>query len=118
MLKIESGLIQGYYQKNTYHFLGIPYAEPPVSNLRWKAPRPPQKWEGIYLANEFGPACPQVGGASFNLRTEKQIEDCLYLNVWSTTIDESAEQPVMVWIHGGGNLGGVQGLKMPLMERN
>ncbi|CDR67658.1 carboxylesterase/lipase family protein [Staphylococcus schweitzeri] len=106
MLKIESGLIQGYYRNNTYHFLGIPYAEPPVSNLRWKAPRAPQKWKGIYLANEFGPACPQRGGASFNLRTEKQSEDCLYLNVWSTTIDETAEQPVMVWIHGGGNLGG------------
>lgn len=50
--------------------------------------------------------CPQRGGASFNLRTEKQSEDCLYLNVWSTTIDVTAEQPVMVWIHGGGNLGG------------
>ncbi|HEH8151657.1 TPA: carboxylesterase family protein [Staphylococcus aureus] len=100
MLKIESGLIQGYYQNNTYHFLGIPYAEPPVSNLRWKAPRPPQKWEGIYLANEFGPACPQIGGASFNLRMMKLLNNPLWYGYMAVVI--------LV----------VQGLKMPLMERN
>ncbi|NQD98571.1 carboxylesterase family protein, partial [Staphylococcus xylosus] len=105
-IQIEQGKLEGIFNNSTYKFLGIPYAEPPIKELRWREPLLPQKWKGVYKAIEFGPVCPQKGGASFNLRTLKQSEDCLYINVWTSVIDKTAQQPVMVWIHGGGNLGG------------
>lgn len=106
--KVEQGTINGIYKDSIHKFLGIPYAAPPIKERRWTQPMPPQKWEGIYQATNFGPICPQKGGASFNLRQDKQSEDCLYLNVWTSTTICDAQQPVMVWIHGGGNLGGAE----------
>ncbi len=75
-------------------FRGIPFAAPPVGDLRWKAPQPPTPWRGVRAADTFGPTCMQRGRAL-------QSEDCLYLNVW-TTADADDDLPVMVWIHGGG----------------
>lgn len=63
-------------------------------------------WEGVRKAQEFGPICPQTAGAVFQTRARSQSEDCLYLNVWTRSLDSQARQPVMVWIHGGGYLGG------------
>jgi para-nitrobenzyl esterase len=60
----------------------------------------------VRAAKQFSPACVQTVGAVFDLRVANQSEDCLYLNVWTSTLDSLALQPVMVWIHGGGNLGG------------
>ena len=57
-------------------------------------------------AAEFGPICPQTAGAVFTTRASRESEDCLYLNVWTRSLDSQAGQPVMVWIHGGGYLGG------------
>ncbi|PTK58454.1 para-nitrobenzyl esterase [Staphylococcus nepalensis] len=105
-IQIEQGTIEGILNDSIYKFLGLPYAEAPVKERRWREPSPPKRWKGVYKAIEFGPVCPQKGGASFDLRTLKQSEDCLYINVWTSDTDKIAQQPVMVWIHGGGNLGG------------
>lgn len=104
--QIKQGMVDGFFSDSVYKFLGLPYAEPPVNEQRWREPLPPKNWEGVYQATEFGPVCPQKGGASFDLRTKKQSEDCLYVNVWSPDVNRNAQHPVMVWIHGGGNLGG------------
>jgi para-nitrobenzyl esterase len=77
-------------------FRGIPYAAPPVGEMRWKAPRPPQHWSGVRDAIEPGSPCPQTGrNASVN-------EDCLYLNVWTPHRRPQQRLPVMVYLHGGG----------------
>jgi para-nitrobenzyl esterase len=86
-----------------YEFLGIPYAAPPVGPLRWRAPQPPAHWPGIRAATQFAPHCPQPIGVFGRASTS---EDCLYLNVFAPAGHRRAELPVMVWIHGGGFVGG------------
>lgn len=101
-------------------FLGIPYAAPPVGDLRWRPPVPVAHWKGDYKADTFAPACPQPEGDVKgevdevreygeklpyykNFRTS---EDCLYLNVWTTNLSAKSKEPVMVWLHGGGGVAG------------
>ncbi len=76
-------------------YRGIPFAAPPVGDLRWKPPQPPIPWQGVRTADTFGPACMQG-------RSQLLSEDCLYLNVWTGAESAEAGLPVMVWIHGGG----------------
>ena len=100
--QINAGQIVGYQEPNgTLAWRGIPFATPPVGELRWKAPRPPRPWEGVREALEFGSACPQrgLGGGT---STITGTEDCLYLNVWQPPRSQT-ERPVMFWIHGGAN---------------
>jgi carboxylesterase type B len=91
-------------KRSAHVFKGIPYAEPPVSHLRWKPPVPKSRevnncWNGIFKACLFGNSCVQTG---FTNRTEMLGgEDCLYLNVWTPITDRNAKLPVMVYIHGG-----------------
>ncbi|XP_046751123.1 juvenile hormone esterase-like [Diprion similis] len=85
-------------------FKGIPYAEPPVGELRFKDPQPKQPWTGVLDALEESPQCPQLDEFTHDIRGE---EDCLYINVATTSLKGS--RPVMVWIHGGGFLWGNAG---------
>ena len=95
-VSIDQGLLQGVYIGNTSCFLNIPFAKPPVGDLRWRKPQPANGWSGIRDASVFGPQCvqPSAGGL--------QSEDCLQLNVFKpTAATPSSRLPVMVWIHGG-----------------
>jgi para-nitrobenzyl esterase len=93
-------------------FLGIPYAAPPVGKLRWQPPRPPASWQGVRQAQSYGPACPQLPSTWLpQMLGRKQMstdEACLYLNVWTPNLGSRDRLPVMVWIHGGGNVEGSQ----------
>lgn len=86
-------------------FLGVPYAAPPVGELRWKPPQPIAKWNGSRSATQFGAACPQLPASWFPHVDWK--EDCLYLNVWTPNLSAKALLPVLVYFHGGGNTQGV-----------
>lgn len=95
------GAVRGYEDEaNTWVWKAIPYAKPPVGDLRWKAPRDPAPWEGIREEAEFCSPCTQYDVIRSGLIIGS--EDCLYLNIWRPQSDEM-NLPVYVWIHGGGN---------------
>jgi para-nitrobenzyl esterase len=96
---VESGALNGTADGFVRIFKGIPYAAPPVGELRWRAPRPPIPWTRVKDATEFGPACPQAPSKSEP--AEAMDEDCLTLNVWAPAKETKSGLPVMVWIHGG-----------------
>lgn len=112
--KTENGLVEGLPAGNqsVSVFKGIPYAKPPVGELRWKAPQPVENWEGVYQAFKFSDICPQPRFASEGgntlAATEFYVveyplnEDCLYLNVWTPAKSPEEKLPVAVYIHGGG----------------
>src|SRR5258707_14028309 len=78
---IQPGRLEGLNINGIYTFLGIPYAKPPVGPLRWHAPEPPERWEGVRPAKQFGTIAIQTTGACFTLRETRQSEDCLSLNI-------------------------------------
>ncbi len=127
---VEGGQIQGVFEEEDAIavFKGIPYAAPPVGNLRWKPPQPVIPWKGVRKAEEFSRVCPQANwnegdffkrmidgqGMGWFRRTffkmavglasdSPQSEDCLYLNVRTANLGGADKHPVMVWIHGGGH---------------
>ena len=95
--KIEQGIVQGTIEGGLRVFKSIPFASPPVGDLRWKAPQPAEKWKGIRQATQYAPA-PFQGGDPPSGRSE----DCLYLNIWTPAKSGKERLPVMVWIYGGG----------------
>ena len=113
---LDSGLVSGVngLDKEVRVFKGIPYAAPPMGELRWRPPIPPASWSGIRKADHFSAICPQVLPATdsfygleyFQGPQPPMSEDCLYLNVWTAAKSSNDDRPVMVWIHGGGNVQG------------
>lgn len=99
-------------------FKGIPYAKPPVGLDRWKPPKPPKPWEGVYHADHFRAICWQVkDGSDFysrecGLNQEILSEDCLYMNIWTPAETAEEKLPVLLWIHGGANVTGYGHEKM------
>ncbi|MEO7493348.1 MAG: carboxylesterase family protein [Massilia sp.] len=99
-VKVQGGVIVGEHAGALNTYLGIPFAAPPVGDLRWRAPQAVVPWQGVREARSFSAACAQTAVWV----THPKSEDCLYLNVWAP---QSAKKlPVIVWIHGGGYYGG------------
>lgn len=94
-------------------YKGIPFAAPPVAELRWKAPQPVQAWKGILDCTNFSASPMQAKPMPFGMWSEEFLipaepigEDCLYLNIWTSNKSKKSKQPVLVWIYGGGFMSG------------
>lgn len=108
-VKTKLGILEGEAKVSSMIFRGVPYAEPPIGDRRFKVPMKKAKWDGVYQALEFGAQCPQADPTSGFYGKEfytderyplpKQSEDCLYLNIWAPK--KEGKYPVAFWIHGG-----------------
>jgi para-nitrobenzyl esterase len=103
VVKTANGTLEGMLVSGIRIFKGIPYAQPPVGDLRWKEPEPVKNWEGILLANHFSARPMQLPLYSdMNFRSPGISEDCLYLNIWTPANSDSERLPVLVYFYGGG----------------
>ncbi len=93
-------------------YKGIPFAAPPVGDLRWRAPQPPAHWEGVRKADQFSPLCMQQTRGPAAASGPAPSEDCLYLNIWTSAKAPGERRPVIVWTYGGGFTGGAGSLAM------
>ena len=109
-VKTKDGLLSGVTsQSGVRAYLGVPFAAPPVGELRWKYPQPVTPWQGVRKADKFGDVCvqrPAPNRKPVNITTDlpgspAMSEDCLYLNLWTEARNANAKLPVMVWIYGG-----------------
>jgi para-nitrobenzyl esterase len=110
LIKVESGLVSGVPGAfpEVRVFKGVPFAAPPVGDLRWRPPQPATNWDGVRAADKFSANCMQraAGGGGFppyggDRSATEMSEDCLYLNIYTTAESARDRRPVMVWIHGG-----------------
>ena len=106
-VKTQYGVLQGFEEDGVKKFLGVPFAQPPVGELRWKAPQPVQSWEGVRQAKQFGddPMQPNIFG-DMSFRGPGRSEDCLYLNIWTTAATTADALPVLIYFNGGGLMAG------------
>ncbi|HYL35804.1 MAG TPA: carboxylesterase family protein [Bryobacteraceae bacterium] len=105
-VRVAGGLVSGAPGSNpeVRVYKGIPFAAPPIGDLRWKPPKPAPPWQGVRRATQFGAACMQLfvpRSEFYYSEPEPTSEDCLYLNVWTAAKSSSERRPVMVWIFGG-----------------
>ncbi|MGD1119149.1 MAG: carboxylesterase/lipase family protein [Dehalococcoidales bacterium] len=107
IVSTKSGKLEGYDANGLFIFKGIPYAAPPLGDLRWMPPQPVKPWDGVRPAKEYGAICPQnampVNAAMPGMPDfgkQAQSEDCLSVNIWTPGLDD-ARRPVLFWIHGG-----------------
>jgi para-nitrobenzyl esterase len=120
VVQTEAGALRGAYAGSAIVFKGIPFARPPVGELRWEAPQPAMSWSGVRDATRPGSPCTQAAagltpflapmarayGSNYEDAPVQSSEDCLYLNVWVPEWPPSHALPVMVWMHGGSNTAG------------
>lgn len=106
-VKTQYGVLEGFEEDGVKKFLGVPFAQAPVGELRWKAPQPVQAWEGVREAKQFGDDPMQLdvfGDMAF--RGSGRSEDCLYLNIWTTAATTADALPVLIYFNGGGLMAG------------
>ena len=103
----QYGILEGLEEDGVKKFLGVPFAQPPVGELRWKEPQSVEPWEGIREAKAFGddPMQPNIFG-DMNFRGSRRSEDCLYLNIWTTAKTTADALPVLIYFNGGGLMAG------------
>jgi para-nitrobenzyl esterase len=106
---VANGTIEGNYNTKSgiQTYFGVPFAKPPVGNLRWKAPQPLNNWAGIKETKKFGPrAMQKLIWGDMNSRSNGVSEDCLYLNIWTPAKRNTKDLPVLLYYYGGGNVAG------------
>lgn len=103
-VRTQAGLVQGTLEDGITVYRGMPFAAPPLGDLRWRAPQPPAAWTGVRNADKFAPGCMQtpVVNRSLGIEAVPVNEDCLYLNIWTPAKSPRDRLAVMVWIYGGG----------------
>src|ERR1700722_10345262 len=111
-IRTESGMLAGIHADGLSIYKGVPFAAPPLGDLRWQPPARVASWTGTRKATAFAPACMQTGVSMPGETPPNVSEDCLYLNIWAPPHSASVHWPVIVWIYGGGYING--SASMPL----